>query len=221
MDRRLRLLLIVAVFFGVPALLTLSLISSDHAEEAQRGLQPGGAIVGRVNGPDGEGLAGVEVGLLLDPSSGERPEAVAARALSGPEGRFELAAPKVDGRYTVVAGGGTWMHAARAFSFIGREEGKELVLRVLPGCELLADFTRADGSAPGPGSYDLQGRTSEWFSFFGSPPLRRQGRVEQGRLRIDALPPMHARLFVRFDSGESLEFELDLEPGRTEKKLRL
>jgi hypothetical protein len=223
MNQRLRLALIVAVFFAVPALLTLSLIDSDHAQEAQRGSQAGGPIRGRVLGPEGQGIAGVELGLLLDPSAAEPPpDSFAARAQSGPEGRFELEAPPLEGRYTVVAGGGTWQHAARSFSFVGREASEELTLRVLPGCELEARFTRSDGSPAGAGSFQLEGRArGGWLSFFGPPPVRRQGRVENGQLHVDALPPMDARLFVRFDTGESIELELELEPGRTQKNVRL
>lgn len=223
MDRRLRLLLIVAVFFGVPALLTLALIDSDHAQDAQRGLQPGGPIAGRVLGPDGKGLAGVELDLLLDPTTSTTPpEAVAVRAQSGPEGRFELAAPPLDGRYTVVAGGGTWQRVARSFSFVGRDAGEEFTLRVLPGCELEVQFTRANGSAAGAGSFELEGHTrGGWFVIFGQPPVRVQGRVEEGRLRVEALPPMKAKLRVHFVTGESLELELELEPGTTRKDVRL
>ncbi len=222
MNQRLRLALIVLVFFGVPALLTLGLIRSDHAQDAQRGLQPGGPVRGRVLGPDGQGEPGVEMRLLLDPSSPEaRQESIAARATSGTEGRFELAAPPLDGRYTVVAGGGTWQHAARSFSFVGASE-HELVLHVLPGCELEARFTRADGSAAGAGSYDLEGQPSGgWFSFLGEPARRYQGRLENGGLHLEGLPPMDVRLFVRLDTGESLELELRLELGRTQRELRL
>jgi hypothetical protein len=224
MDRRLRLLLIVAVFFGVPALLTLALIDSDHAQEAQRGLQPGGAIRGRVLGPDGKGVAGVELDLLLDPSApGAAPaEAIAARAESTAEGRFELAAPPLEGRYTVVAGGGTWQRVARSFSFVGEGASEEFTLAVLPGCELEAEFTREDGSAAGAGSFELEGHTrGGWFVIFGQPPVRVQGRVEDGKLRAEALPPMKAKLRVHFVTGESLELELELEPGKTRKSVRI
>jgi hypothetical protein len=222
MNHRLRLALIVVVFFGVPALLTLGLIHSDRAQEAQRGLQSGGTIRGRVLGPDGEGLAGVALALLLDPSTGEAPEAIEARATSGPDGRFELQATGLDGRYTVVAGGGIWRHAARAFSFIGRSPDEEFTLRVEPGCELEVQVARSDGGAAGAGSFVLEGRPQAgWFSVFGEPELRREGRLEDGRVRVDALPPMHARLFVRLETGESIELELDLEPGRTQRDVRL
>jgi len=222
MNQRLRLALIVVVFFGVPALLTLSLIDSDSARDAQRGLQPGGPIRGRVLGPDGEGAGGVALGLLLDPSAGALPESFVARMQSGPDGRFYFAAPALDGRYTIVAGGGSWQRAARSFSFVGRDPNEEFTLRVLPGCELEVRFTRADGSAPGAGNYELDGQPrGGWFSFFGEPALHVQGRLEGGGLKVEALPPMAAHLSVRFDSGESVELEIALEPGRTQRDVRL
>lgn len=223
MNQKLRLALIVAVFFAVPALLTLALIDSDHAQDAQRGLQPGGPIHGRVVGADGNGVGGVEVALLLDPSTpAEAPEQVSASAHSGTDGRFELVAPPVNGRYTLVAGGGTWQRAARSFSFVGLDTSKEFKLRVLPGCELEATFTRADGTPAGAGSYELEGRIrGGWFSFFGEPPVRRQGRLEGGFLHLEGLPPIDAQLGVRFDAGESLELKLDLQPGRMVKQLHL
>jgi hypothetical protein len=223
MNQRLRLALIVLVFFGIPALLTLGLIHSDRAHEAVRGAQPGGAIRGRVLGPDGAGLVGVELRLLLDPSAGEpQPDSIAARATSGADGRFELAAPALEGRYTVIAGGGTWQHVARPFSFIGAGGKSELELRVQPGCEFEARFTRADGSAAGSGSYDLEGQPSAgWLSFLGEPSRRYQGRLESGLLKLEGLPPMEVHLFVRFDTGESVELELDLRPGHTQRSVRL
>jgi len=223
MNQRLRLALIVLVFFGIPALLTLGLIHSDRAHEAVRGTQPGGPIRGRVLGLDGEGLPGVELRLLLDPSAGEpQPDSIAARATSGADGRFELRAPALEGRYTVIAGGGTWQPSARSFSFIGADGKSELELRVQPGCELEVSFTRADGSAAGSGSYDLEGQPGGgWLSFLGEPERRYQGRLESGLLKLEGLPPMALHLFVRFDTGESVELQLDLRPGRTQRSVRL
>jgi len=223
MNQRLRLALIVLVFFGVPALLTLGLITSDRAHEARRGTQPGGAIRGRVLGPDGEGLGGVELRLLLDPSAGQpAPEASAGLTTSGADGRFELSAPALEGRYTVIAGGGTWQHSARPFSFIGEQAQSGFELRVQPGCALEVRFTRADGSAAGSGSYDLEGQPrSSWFSFLGEPSRRYQGRLENGLLVLEGLPPMEVQLFVRFDTGESVALELDLRLGRTQRTVRL
>jgi len=223
MNQRLRLTLIVAVFFALPALLTLTLISGDQKREALRGDQPGGPIRGRLLAPDGKGVAGIEIDLLLDPTdSSKSGEPQAVRAQSGPEGRFELVAPPLEGRYTIVAGGGIWQHSAEAFSFVGRKPGEELALTLVPGCELEVSFTRADGRPAGTGSFDLEGRVrGGWFEFIGRPPLHRQGRVEQGLMMIDGLPPMQAQLSVRFDTGESLQLKLELEPGRTVKALKL
>ncbi len=223
MNQKLRLALIVLVFFGIPALLTLSLIRSDHAQDPRRDLQPGGPIRGRVVGPDGQGLGGIELRLLLDPSAGEAPaESIAARSSSALDGRFELVAPPLDGRYTIVAGGGTWQHAVRSFSFVGATPEQEVVLRVLPGCELEVHFTRADGSAAGAGSYDLEGQPSGgWLSFLGEPGRRYQGRLENGGLHLEGLAPMAVHLFVRLDTGESLELELPLALGRTQRNVQL
>lgn len=224
MNQRLRLALIVAVFFAVPALLTLLLIESDHANDAPRGMQPGGAIAGRVLDHEGRGVAGIDVGLLLDPAGppADPTETFAARTKSGPDGRFELAAPPLEGRYAVVAGGGTWQHAVSAFSFVGRKAGDEFELKVLPGCELELRFTRADGSVPGTGRYELEGQSRGAIAtFFGEPALRRQGEFADGLLRIEALPPIGAKLFVRFETGETFELALELVAGRVEKQIKL
>ncbi|MBK7642417.1 MAG: carboxypeptidase regulatory-like domain-containing protein [Planctomycetes bacterium] len=223
MNQRLRQVLIVAAFFGIPALLTLSLIGSDHAEDAQRGTQPGGVVHGRVLDPEGAALAGVPVVLILDPSEHAGSEDLSgAETATAADGSFTLQAKPVDGRYTVLAGGGIWQHAARAYSFIGRDEKQEFALRVQPGCELEVRFTRDDGGAVGPASYTFEGRApASWLSLFGQPPLRRKGRIEDGELRIGGLPPMHAQLYVRFDNGHSLELALELEPGHTLKNIQL
>lgn len=222
MNTRLRVALLVALFFGVPALLTLALITSDYAQEAKHGLQPGGTIRGRLVGPGRAPAAGVEVELFLDPTrGGAGPCQPRVRATSDAQGAFTLAAPAVDGRYTLVAGGGTWQRAARAWSFIGREPPAECELELAPGCELEIRFVRPDGSSAGEGSFDLDGRAGGFRLGFGRPALREQGRIVAGVLHVDGLPPLKAHVLASFDSGERLEFEIELEAGRKQMDWKL
>lgn len=222
MNTRLRVALLVALFFGVPALLTLTLITSDFAQEAKHGLQPGGAIRGRLVGPEHAPAAGVEVELFLDPTRGTAgPCQPRVCTRSDAQGAFELVAPPLDGRYTVVAGGGTWQHAARAFSFVGSDPRAECELELVPGCALEIRFVRRDGSPAGEGSFDLDGKAGGFRFGFGRPPVREQGRIAAGVLRVDGLPPLKAHVLVRFDSGESLELELELAAGKKELDWKL
>ncbi len=217
MNSRLRVALLVSLFFGVPALLTLALITSDYAQEAKRGLQPGGTIRGLLVGPERQPAAGVDVELFLDPTHGSPgPSQPRVHTTSDEHGVFELHAPPLDGRYTIVAGGGTWQHAARSFSFVGVEKPGECRIELVPGCALEIRFAHADGSLPGEGSFDLDGSPRGFALGFGRPAVREQGHISGGVLRVDALPPMKAHVLVRFDSGESLELELELEAGKKE-----
>lgn len=222
MNTRLRVALLVALFFGVPALLTLALITSDYAQEARHGLQPGGQLRGRLVGPERAPAAGVEVELFLDPTRGTAgPCQPRVRASSDAQGLFTLNAPPVDGRYTVVAGGGVWQHAARAYSFVGREPPPECELELVPGCQLEIRFVRRDGAPAGDGSFDLDGRAGGFRFGLGRASVSEQGKLTAGVLRVEGLPPLKAHVLVNFDSGERLEFELELQAGKKELDWKL
>ena len=179
---------------------------------------------GRLVDPRGEPVAGVAVDLLLDPTlPAPAGEQARIQTTSDAAGRFELRAPPVDGRYSLVAGGGSWQHTVRAYSFVGRDAAeRELLLELEPGCELELEVLHPERGAAGDGTYELEGAPRSWFDFgLGRPGLRRQGSFQRGLLRLDALPPMEAQLLVRFDSGEKLELRLALDAGRTRRTVRL
>lgn len=225
MSSRWRVAAIVMLFFAVPAVLTLALITSDHALEAKTGWQPGGTVRGVLVGPEQQAVSDVDVELLLEPTQHDAlPEAPAVRTRTDARGAFELHAPPLDGRYRIVAGSGTWQRTARAFSFVGpaRAATEPLSIELRPGCELELEFVHADGSAVRDGTYDLRGEpTGGFFPGFIRPALRQAGAVRAGKLRLEALPPLDAHLLVRFDTGERLELDLPLVLGSTRKTIRL
>ena len=227
MGAKARLLLLLALIFGLPTLIVVSLVATDvgpfsaHAPDAE---QPGGTIAGVVRGADGGPLAGHPVELVIAVEGGARTGV--ARMLTDGEGRFSFAAPPVRGHYEIHAGGGTWQTVRKPWTFLddrGRPLGdREAALVVLPGASLRIRFVRADGRPAGEGEYELTGEMRQGF-FFGlvHPSIRQTGAIRDGALDLGGLPPIRARLVARMSTGESVELELELEPGENEKRVEL
>lgn len=222
---RLKLVLLVLLLFGAPALVVFSLFDARRqalvAPEID-GEQPGGGIEGLVRSEDGVGLAGERVELLLVPEDGERVSAAVTR--SDQLGRFLFDAPPLRGHYELVAGGGTWQTARQPFSFVDRAgeraAPRPLVLELVPGCRLELRFARADGGPAQEGEYTLRGELGERY-FFGlvRTELRRTGKFSAGELVLDGLPPMKAELDVRLSSGAQIDLALELVPGESAKRI--
>lgn len=227
MGAKARFLVLVALIFGLPTLIVVSLLSTDagtYSAPAPDADQPGGTITGVVRGVEGGGFAAHDVELVLVADGGERTSA--ARTSTDAEGRFSFLAPPVRGHYEIHAGGGTWQSVRKAWSFLderGRTLGeREVVLVVLPGVDLKVRFVRADGRPAGDGEYELSGEMRQGF-FFGlvHPSIRQAGPIRAGEIRVGGLPPMSARLVARMSTGESVEIDLELEPGENEKRVQL
>lgn len=226
--RRLRLVLLILLVFGAPAAVSISLVTQEIGGEATFGAQPGGRVSGRVLDEDGRPLAGQPVELVL--VSPDRVRSPGPRTTTDADGRFELAAPALEGSYLVVAGGtGTWQHDVHGLSFLDRRGGTiqpgPLELELLPGATLELVFRAGADTGPdstGSGRYVIEGKERRGL-LFGLVPygLRREGEVRDGRLRLEGLPPMRARVSVAFDDGETVELELDVEPGANASTVQL
>jgi hypothetical protein len=207
---------VLLLLFGAPALVTMALVTANFRGEVTRGAQPGGPIAGSVVDADDEPLRDFELELATVASDGQSREV--ARTRTDADGRFAFQAPACEGHYELRAGGGTWQRAVHGVSFLDREgrtiEPRPITLAVEPGCQLELTFARGDKRAVGDGEYTLEGDFGTGYLFgLVKARMRSAGKVHAGVLRVDGLPPMRAELSVRFESGETVELELQLAPG--------
>jgi hypothetical protein len=215
--RRIRLALLLLIVFGAPAVVSISLVTQEIGGEATSGEQPGGPVRGRVVDEHGRPLAHQPVALVL--VSTDRVRSPGPATETDQQGAFALAAPPLAGSYLVVAGGtGTWQRDVHGLSFLDRRgkaiEPAPLELALRPGATLELTFHGGDGAPAGDGRYVIDGEERRGL-LFGLVPygLRREGALADGVLRLEGLPPMRARVSVAFDDGETVELELDVEPG--------
>ena len=225
MASKLKLLLLVVLLFGAPALVVFSLVEAEIGSIPHGAIdaaQPGGRIEGALVDPDGAPIADENVRLVLvrDPQG----PVEAATARTGRDGRFAFDAPALVGHYDLVAGGGTWQRLRQPHSFVDRAgraiEPAPVEMRLERGCELALTFARRDGHPADDGAYDLDGELGRGF-FFGlvRPALRQSGSIAAGELAIGGLPPMRARLVARMAGGERIELALELVPGLNQKRI--
>lgn len=207
---------VLALLFvvGVPAVVALSLSSQGAGTRPKSGPQPGGKLVGVVEG-GGARLADVRVELVGLATDGARTPLGTTR--TGPEGAFEIVAPTFDGIYELVAGSGAWRAAAEAASFVGwdgRARAPDPVsFRLIPGAELTLTFVRRDGRAIGGGKWTLSSRQPGAFLMMGTWQEVGSGALDGGVLRADALPIGPAKAVLRLDSGERVEVDVELAHG--------
>jgi hypothetical protein len=221
---KLKVVLLVVLLFGAPALVTAALLTSDFSGAAADGSQPGGHLRGVVVDESGRAIGGLDVELAGASTSGQRSDGPTATTAA--DGTFELSAPPLDGHYEIRSGGGDWQRVVQAYSFIDPSgklvEPHPVRLTVLPGCRLELEFARNDGRPAGDGEFTLQGKFGSGL-FFGlvKPELKKAGPVRDGRLELAGLPPMKADIFVRMSSGETVELTLALTPGRNRKRIQI
>ena len=212
--QRLRVVLLVLTLFGAPLILMVSYLWMRNAAFLPPfGDQPGGEVVGVVTLEDGSPAADAPVHVFLhrrdtDPESFER-------AKTDESGRFAVKVPPLDGCYTVVVGGGTWVATRHEISL---EDGEPDPLEVTlePGCEVVLDLERRDGQEIRAGDYEMV-RAAQ--SFLPVPSAALAGEFEGARLTCDGLPPGQWTLRLRLDDGTEAEYSLELEPGRNELAL--
>jgi hypothetical protein len=219
---KLKIVLLVALLFGAPALVTAALLSTDFGSAVADGAQPGGMVRGVLVDSEGKSVSGAEVALAAVNPAGGRVDGPSVK--SAIDGAFELRAEPLQGHYEIRTGSGDWQRAVKPWSFIDSNgkivESRPARIVLRPGCRLELEFARSDGSAAGDGEYTLQGEFGDGL-FFGlvKPQMKTSGAIDGGRLSLSGLPPMRANLFVKMSSGETVELTLDLVPGINKKRI--
>lgn len=225
--RRAGFFLLVALVLGLPALVMRGLLVTDLDLNATVGAQPGGVLRGRLvprgDWPEGteDELGGHALELFTLDLEGNR--TLVAESTSDAGGAFRFDAPAVDGRYQVAAGGGVWQRVLREFSFLDRAgqlaPEREVELPLRPGCSLVVELESEPLVA---GTYDLSGELKEG-AILGvlHSSIQRAASFEGGRIELDGLPPLKGVLRVFYGVGDELRFELDLDPGETQKWVEL
>lgn len=199
------------VLLGLPLIVLGQLIRRDHPIVPLT-QQPGGEIRGVVNGPDGAPRPGDVVELWLVAMDLTRTRILVAETDAA--GRFTFAAPPVEGRYEVRAGGGLLRRVVAEHSLTGTAGERDLVIDLEPGAVLDVELRRADGRAVGDGEALLVGKaeSAPLFGLF-NPELRVPTEFTRGRLRLDGLPPLTGRLQVQLAAGDSASRDVRLVAG--------
>ena len=225
MGSKIKILLLVLLLFGAPALVTSALITADYGHQVTAGAQPGGTIRGAVHDEAaGRELSGVRVQLAFVSELEEKK--IGAKTSTDASGRFEIAAPPCQGHYELWVGGGDWQTTAQGVSFLDRSgntiEPKPVRIVLQPACRLELDFVHPDGRPPGNGEYTLGGEFGSGFLFgLVKPRLRKSGTIHDGALDVDGLPPMKADVSAQMESGETVELTIELVPGPNKKRIEL
>jgi hypothetical protein len=219
-----KIFLLVALLFGLPALVTLGLLTSRTKSELVDGAQPGGVVKGRVARPNGK--AGSEVDVIAAKVVGNSIGDELARVRTDAEGAFEIKLPPHEGRYVLRFTGQALQEALVEFGWIARGgkriEPPELAVEMHAGCRLEIEIVGADKRPAGGGKYELSGSTNAGLlGGFAQGRVSRSGAFEKGAFSVDGLPPMSARLQVRLDSGERVDSVLELVEGTSTHKIEL
>lgn len=219
-----KIFLLVALLFGLPALVVLGLLTSSTRTEFADGAQPGGVVKGRVLRPDGGPGADVDVAAARVVGSGIHE--VIARARTSADGAFEITLPPLEGRYLLRFNGKALREVLVEHGWIG-SGGKSLVPKPLQiemqtGCRLEVEIVGTDKQRVGAGRYDLSGKTSSGlFGGFSQGTIERSGTFDKGAFDVDGLPPVSVRLQVRLDSGERVDSVLELSEGVLSHRIEL
>jgi hypothetical protein len=219
-----RIVLLVVLLFGLPAIVTTALLFTNVPRAVHDGPQPGGVVRGIVHDEQQQPIAGVEVSALALLSDGTPTQLGTTHA--GAHGEFELSLPPVQGRYWLQFKGPEWQLAAVEHGWLdqaGRpfDPGK-LDVTLHEGCSLEVDLVRAENKPAGPGTFELEGAPSTGLfgSWLGARETR-HGSFANGSFSVESLPPMHARLMIRMSTGERIDSTLDLVRGKNHHKVEL
>lgn len=224
MGTKARIALLVLFLFGVPAVVTTALLSSNAKELTADGAQPGGVLQGDVHDVDGKPLATVELEVFSVPSEGTRTRL--AEAKSDERGAFTLSIPPIQGHYELRVAGEHVQELRHDVSWLDAS-GKivapaPLKLVMLPAASLDIEFVRVGGAPAGSGTFELSGTESGgFFSGFNARRMQTNGSFAAGKLSLRGLPPMQAHLAARLESGERVELVLRLVAGPNAHRVEL
>jgi hypothetical protein len=219
-----RIVLLVLVLFGLPAIVTTALLFTNVKVSVQDGPQPGGVVRGTVHDEEGKALAGIEVGAF----------AVSAKGLKAPlettktdaSGAYQVTLPPFDGHYELSFVGPEWVELRVDHSFLDATgkavEPGPMDVRLRAGSSLDVEVRRPGGQVAGRGSYELEGAPGgSFFAAWSGVRVARTGTFESGSFRIEGLPSMPARLLIRMDTGERTDSTLELTPGKNRHTVQL
>jgi hypothetical protein len=210
--QRLRVALLVLTIFGAPLVLMVTYLWMRNAVFLPPyAAQPGGTLAGRLVHADGAPAPDQEVRVLLHPRELEPTPLETLR--TDADGAFSIAVPALDGCYTVIAGGGTWVSISREVSLASGEEPK-LEFTLEPGCELALALARKDALPIRGGDYELV-REGSTFGI-PMPSEARLGAFRGASIDVGGLPPGTWKLRIELDDGTEAEYRLDLAAGRHE-----
>jgi len=219
-----KIFLLVALLFGLPALVTLGMLTSRTKSELVDGAQPGGIVKGRVARPNSK--PGNDVEVIASKVVGNSIGDELARVRTDADGAFTITLPPHEGRYVLRFTGLALQDSLVEFGWLARDgkklEPPELAVEMHAGCRLEIEVVGADKKPAGGGAYDLSGTTNAGLlGGFAQGRVTRSGVFEKGTFSVDGLPPMSARLQVRLNSGERVDSVLELVEGTSTHKIEL
>lgn len=219
-----RMILLVSLLFGLPALVTLVLLTSSTKLELVDGPQPGGIVQGRVARPGGS--AGIDVDVVAAQVTGNLIGDEVARARTDTAGAFAIELPPLEGRYVLRFTGQALQEALVEYGWIGRggvsTQPPPVSVEMQTGCRLEVEIVGTNKQPAGAGNYELTAATNAGLlGGFAQGRVARSGVIEKGTFSVDGLPAMNVRLLVRLDSGERVNSVLDLAEGVNRHKIEL
>lgn len=224
MPAKQRIVLLVLLLFGLPAVITTVLLTTHVKPEVRAGMQPGGLVRGTVKDETGSALAGIDV-VAYSLAADAQPARLGMTQSDG-QGRFQLMLPAVNGRYELRFSGAEWQAARVEIGFLDpsgvTKDPGPLDVRLQPGASLEVEIVRANGAPAGAGSFELEGTPSAgFFSSWNSAQIERSGSFDNGSFTVQGLPPVHGRLLIHMASGDRIDSTLDLAPGKNHHKVQL
>jgi hypothetical protein len=220
-----RIVLLVLLLFGLPAIVTTSLLVSNVKRDVHDGAQPGGGVRGTVRDEQAHAVDGIAVtAFALAPAAGTR--TLLGVTHTDTNGAFQMTLPPVSGHYELRFTGAEWQELRVDHGWLD-QAGKPvdpgpLEIQMHAGCSLVVDIVGSEDRPAGPGTFELEGAPSTGiFGGWMSLHETRHGSFENGSFSIEGLPPMHGRLLIRMSTGERIDSTLDLVRGKNHHKVEL
>lgn len=219
-----RIVLLVLLFFGLPAIVTLALLRSGSHADVSDGAQMGGTVRGVVQLESGKPAPAVEV-TAFGLEGNVRGREFAKTNCAG-DGAFELALPPTKGRYLLHFKSPELVEQDVEFGWIdasGKTVAREpLAIRMQPGSRLEFEIVHADKSRADAGTFELSGASSGgFFSAWNGTEFVRRGSFENGTFSVDGLPAMNVHVLVRLANGARVDSVLKLALGANKHRVEL